>query len=111
MKMTTFEVQDSLCSADGSNGWSCGDYGPFDTEQAAEAFARRLASEGYVAGNDEFRLVQVSQNGCNYGVEPRLSLYSWRSSDDDENTTHTLGPSDEEKHSLRIRAEEEVESE
>lgn len=106
MNEATFTVSDSFVSADGGSGWDCDEYGPFATEQAAEDFARRLASEGYSAHDDEIRLVQVWQDCSNYGGEPRHALYDWRSSDDDENTRHTLGPSDEEKQSLLMIEEE-----
>lgn len=108
MNEASFTVSDSLVSADGSSGWDCEEYGPFATEAAAEDFARRLASEGYVSHDDEQRLVQILSDGCNYGGEQRHALYDWRSGDDDENTVHTLGPSDEEKQSLLIAENSEV---
>lgn len=102
-----YTVSDSIESADGGSGRDCDDYGPFATEVAAEDFAKRLASEGYVSHDEEIRLVQVIQNGSNYGGEPRHALYDWRSSDDDGNTRHTLGPSDDEKAALLIHEEAE----
>lgn len=100
-----FTVHDSIESGNGSSGWDCEEYGPFATEAEAESFARRLASEGYVASDDEHRLVQVFFDRCNYGGEPRHCLWHWCSSRDDENTRHTLGPSESEKQSLLIREE------
>ena len=103
----TFTVIDSLESKDGASGWDVDKYGPFTTEADAEAFARRLASEGYASLDEDHRLVEVSSDGGNYGGDPCHVLYSWRSDDDNEDTVHTLGPTDEEKEALLIADEEE----
>ena len=104
----TFTVIDSLESKDGASGWDVDKYGPFTTEADAEAFARRLASEGYASLDEDHRLVEISSDGGNYGGDPCHALYSWRSDDDNEDTVHTLGPTDEEKEALLIADEREI---
>ena len=118
--MATFIVRDSLESDDGGTGWDEEQYGPFPTEQAATEFAQRLASEGYTSHDGERRLVDVVvdvdtlvgevylDEGTNYSPDtPAHAMFAWHSDDNDDDTLHTIGPSEEERDRLRMADEDE----